>query len=86
MAITPYASLAWQHAIGNVDPSATLMFASGGTAFTVLGTPLARDSVLVDAGIGLAIAPETTLGIAYSGRFANDLTDNAVNGRFDWHF
>jgi outer membrane autotransporter protein len=86
MAITPYASLAWQHAIGNVDPSATLMFASGGSAFTVLGTPLARDSVLVDAGIGLAIAPETTLGIAYSGRFANNLTDNAVNGRLDWHF
>jgi outer membrane autotransporter protein len=83
---TPHASLAWQHAIGDVDPSATVAFASGGGPFTVLGTPLARDSVLVDAGLAVAIAPEGTLGVSYAGRFATGIVDNSLNGRFDWRF
>jgi outer membrane autotransporter protein len=83
---TPYASFAWQHTLGNLDPAATLAFVSGGQPFTVLGTPLARDSALIDLGVTLDIAQQASLGVAYSGRFASSLSDNAVNGRFDWRF
>jgi outer membrane autotransporter protein len=84
--LTPHASVAWQHAIGDVSPTQTLAFASGGIAFNVLGAPLARDSGLIDAGLTLAVAPDAALSIAYSGQFAGDVNDNAVTGRFDWRF
>ncbi len=84
--VTPHASIAWQHAIGDVDASRTLAFASGSSAFTVLGAPLARDSALIDAGLTVALAPDATLGLSYSGQLAGDVTDNAVTGRFDWRF
>ena len=84
--LTPHASLAWQHAIGDIDPAQTLAFASGGTAFAVLGAPLAGDSALIDAGLTLTVGPDATLGVAYSGQLAGDVVDNAITGRFDWRF
>jgi outer membrane autotransporter protein len=84
--LIPHVSMAWQHAYGDVDPARTLAFASGGSAFTVLGAPLARDSALIDAGLAVAVAPDATLGVSYSGQLAKDVTDNAITGRFDWRF
>ena len=84
--VVPHASLAWQHAFGDVDPAATLAFASGGAAFTVLGAPISRDSALLDAGLAVTVAPDATLALAYSGQLAGDANDNAVTGRFDWRF
>lgn len=84
--VVPHASLAWQHAFGDVEPAATLAFASGGAAFTVLGAPLAPDSALLDVGLTVSVAPDATLGLAYSGQLASDATDNAVTGRFNWQF
>jgi len=84
--LTPHASLAWQHALGDVDPAASLAFASGGAAFTVLGAPVARDSALLDAGLMLTLSDDASLGLAYSGQLADDVTDNAVTGRLDWRF
>lgn len=84
--LTPHASLAWQHALGDVDPAASLAFASGGAGFTVLGAPVARDSALLDAGLMLTLSDDASLGLAYSGQIADDVTDNAVTGRLDWRF
>jgi uncharacterized protein with beta-barrel porin domain len=84
--LTPHASVAWQHAIGDIDPTRSLAFASGGAAFSVLGAPLARDSALIDAGLALKLSAESTLGLAYSGQLADSVIDNAVTGRFDVRF
>jgi outer membrane autotransporter protein len=84
--VTPHAVTAWQHALGDLPSNAALAFLSTGTGFVVAGVPLAQDSTLIDAGFDLNLRPAVTLGVSYSGQFANSLQDNAVNGRFTWLF
>jgi fibronectin-binding autotransporter adhesin len=48
--------------------------------------PLAEDSFLLEAGLDLNISEKATLGFSYSGQFASDVQDNAVQGRFRWRF
>jgi outer membrane autotransporter protein len=86
MLVTPHVSGAWQHAFDDVTPDAALTFASTGIGFTVYGVPLAQDTALVDAGFDLALAPNATAGVSYSGQFGDRVQDNAVKGRFTWLF
>jgi hypothetical protein len=86
MLVTPHVSDTWQHAFDDVTPDAALTFASTGIGFTVNGVPLAQDTALVDAGFDLALAPNATAGVSYSGQFGDRVQDNAVKGRFAWVF
>jgi len=54
--------------------------------FSITGVPLAEDSALIDAGLDLALGPNTTAGVSYSGQFGDGVQDNAVKGRFAWLF
>jgi hypothetical protein len=49
MALIPRVSVAWQHAFGDVTPTAALSFQSIGAGFNILGVPIARDAALVEA-------------------------------------
>ncbi len=86
MTITPNGSVAWLHAFSGVTPDAGLAFSSTGIGFTVYGVPLAQDSALLDAGLDFAVTEKITAGISYSGQYADDVSDNAVKGRFTWLF
>ena len=86
MALTPRASLAWQHAFGDVTPAASLAFASTGIAFATAGLPLARDAALAEAGLDLRIHPRAAVGISYFGELANGAQDHSVKGSFVWRF
>ena len=83
--VRPRLSVAWQHAFGDVTPVEALTFLSTGTGFSVAGVPIAQDSALIDAGLRLAF-DSAALEILYSGQFAADARDNAVNGRVNWRF
>jgi uncharacterized protein with beta-barrel porin domain len=48
--------------------------------------PLAQDSALLDAGLDFAVTEKITAGVSYSGQYADDVSDNAVKGRFTWLF
>ena len=86
IALMPRASLAWQHGFDELRPETALSFAEPGPGFTATGLPIARDSALIDVGLAFELAPGTTLGASYAGQFANDLQDNAVEGRLTWQF
>jgi outer membrane autotransporter protein len=86
MVVMPRAALAWQHAIGEVTPSAALAFRDAGIAFAVAGVPLARDSALVEAGLDLRLNPHAKVGLSYSGELASKVQDHAVKGNFVWAF
>lgn len=86
MVMTPHVSAAWQHAFDDVTPEASLAFASTGIGFIVAGAPLAENSLLLEAGLDLNVSTNITIGVSYSGQLADDLTDNAVKGRFSWLF
>lgn len=86
MALTPRASVAWQHAFGDVTPAASLAFQSIGTPFTINGVPIARDAALVSAGADLRVTRQASVGVAYMGNLASNARDNSVRGVFSWKF
>jgi outer membrane autotransporter protein len=84
--LTARGMLGWRHALGDITPVAALAFQSGGAAFTLAGSPIARDALAAEAGLDLAIAPNASLGISWTGQFADQSHDNAVKGNFRWRF
>ncbi|STX52815.1 Extracellular serine protease precursor [Legionella busanensis] len=79
--------LGWRHAYNSLTPQATLNFASGSLPFLIGGTPLARNALLLDAGIDIArLANDVHLNISYFGQFASRVKDNGFVARLTWSF
>ncbi|MEH2513652.1 outer membrane autotransporter protein [Nitrobacteraceae bacterium AZCC 1564] len=83
--LTARGTLGWRHAFGDVTPLATLAFQSG-SPFTLAGSPIARDALVTEAGLDLAVAPNAFLGVSWSGQFADQSHTNALKGNFSWRF
>lgn len=62
------ATLGWRHAMGDVSPKQELAF-EGGSTFSVTGVPIARDAAVLGLGAEMAIARNTTAGVAYDAQF-----------------
>ncbi len=84
--LTPHVSAAWQHAFGDVNPTAALAFESNGASFVTAGVPLARDAALVEAGIDLNLTRQLALQVSYFGQLASRIQDNSVMGNLRWRF
>ena len=54
--------------------------------FTVAGAPIARDALLAEAGVDLAIGRNVTVGVSYVGQLGSAVTDHAAKGKFSWAF
>ena len=78
MSLTPRLSVGWRHTYGDVDSTARQSFLSGGSAFSVEGTALDRDTLLVEAGLDLGISPSQTLGLGYSGEQGSNAQNHAL--------
>ena len=87
MVLIPRATAAWQHAFDGVTPTAALAFQlAPAVPFVIAGVPIARDSLLAEAGLDLAIGRNATLGVSYIGQIASNVSDHAAKGRFIWRF
>ena len=87
MVLVPRASLAWQHAFNNVTPDARARVPDrAGVPFAIAGVPIARDALLAEAGLDLAIGRNATLGVSYTGQIARNVQDHAAKGKFSWRF
>ena len=86
MMLVPRGSLAWQHAFNDVTPDARLAFIAAPVPFVIAGAPIARDSLLTEAGLDLAIGRNATLGVSYVGQLARNVQDHAAKGKFSWKF
>ncbi len=84
--LTPHVSAAWQHAFGDVNPTAALAFESNGASFVTAGVPLTRDAALVEAGIDLNLTRQLALQVSYFGQLASGIQDNSVVGNLSWRF
>lgn len=74
-------TLGWRHAFGDTDTAISAAFA-GGAPFTVTGTPIASDAAYGEAGLDLNFSPAATLGVAWSGQFGNNASENRLKGQF----
>ena len=80
-----YGSLGWRHAMGDTKPEASLSFA-GGDDFTVEGAPLARDTLVMEAGLSWLLAPRATLTLGYLGETGDGRADHGGQARLGWSF
>jgi uncharacterized protein with beta-barrel porin domain len=78
--------VAWQHAFNHVTPEARLAFVAAPVPFVIAGAAIARDSILGEAGLDLAIGRSATVGVSYVGQLARNAQDHAVKGKFSWKF
>lgn len=76
--ISAHATLAYQQAWGDVRPTSSQRFVTGGDSFTVVGAPVARRAGLVDAGLTFAIARNTTVDASYHGLFGSGAKDQGA--------
>ncbi|MEP9355920.1 autotransporter domain-containing protein [Xanthobacter sp. KR7-65] len=77
--LTPRLTLGWQHAMGDVDTAAVLTIA-GSAPFAAAGVPLARDALLLNAGLAYRVSETVTAEIAYDGLIADNAQSSAVRG------
>jgi uncharacterized protein with beta-barrel porin domain len=54
--------------------------------FAISGVPIARDALLAEAGLDLAIGRSATVGVSYTGQIARYVHDHAAKGKFSWRF
>jgi fibronectin-binding autotransporter adhesin len=79
--------LGWRHLYGGVTPASALAFASApNVPFSILGAPIARDALMIEAGFDWRVSKTATLGVYYSGALAARDFDNAIKARFDMAF
>lgn len=83
--LTARGTLGWRHAFGDVTPVATLAFQSG-SPFALAGSAIARDALVAEAGLDLAVSANASLRISWSGQFADRSHNNMVKGSFSWRF
>jgi outer membrane autotransporter protein len=85
-ALTMRGTLGWRHALGDVTPVAALAFQPGGAAFALAGSPIARDALVAEAGLDFVVAANMSLGISWTGQFADKAYDNTAKANFNWRF
>ncbi|HEY4201336.1 MAG TPA: autotransporter-associated beta strand repeat-containing protein [Devosiaceae bacterium] len=78
-------SVGLRHASDDTTPISTLAFA-GGSDFDIAGGPIARDTLLLNAGLDFALTDNTTLSLSYEGQFSGSTSEQAVKGTFDIKF
>lgn len=84
IATTLSGGIGWRHAFGDA-PTSTHSFA-GGNAFTVAGVPLARDTLVLDAGLEIDLTDNAKFGLGYSGQIGSGLSDHGVRANLAVQF
>ncbi|WMT92483.1 autotransporter domain-containing protein [Pelagibacterium sp. H642] len=75
----------WRRAFGDITPQSTLTL-SGSDAFNIAGSPIARDSAVIEAGLDLNLTPEASFGISYQGQLASDAYDHGFRANLNVRF
>lgn len=80
-----HGSLGWRHALGDVTPDTQLRFA-GGETFSIDAAPLARDALVMEAGVTVSLADSASLRIGYAGQAGGGIADHGGQVTLAWDF
>jgi outer membrane autotransporter protein len=80
MQATARGMVGWRHALSCAAATTRFNFA-GGTGFSVSGTPVAKDTALVEAGLDLAIRENVSFGLSYDGQYSRRTQEHGFNAR-----
>ncbi len=70
-------SLGWQHVFDGATSAQHLSY-TGGQSFLITGTPLDRDTIAAELGVGFEIVRALRLDLGYSGRLSEESRDHAA--------
>ncbi len=73
----------WQHNYSRLSPLSTFSF-NGGLPFLITGTPIAQNSLVLDAGIDFTTQSNLNLRIAYIGQVSHAVKDNGVTATLSY--
>jgi len=82
MQLTPRFSAGWKHTYGEVDSQTQQKLVAGGSRYTAEGAPLDRDTLMIDAGLDLALSARHTLGLGINGEVGTDSRSHGVTGQW----
>jgi uncharacterized protein with beta-barrel porin domain len=74
----------WRHAFADT-PSSDYRLA-GGPSFSVVGAPIASDTVVVSAGLNVDVNPGNTLVVGYQGQIGDGTEIHALEGVWSMQF
>jgi subtilase-type serine protease len=86
ISITPRLALGWRHVYGELRSETRQAFLGGGDAFSVQGTALDRNSLLVETGVDLGLSSRHTLGLGYSGEIGSQAQNHALVAQWQVKF
>ncbi|MHC8303424.1 autotransporter outer membrane beta-barrel domain-containing protein [Pseudomonas sp. PB3P13] len=84
--LIPRFSAGWKHTYGEIDNQTRQRLVTGSRDFTVAGAAQDRNSLLVDAGLDLAVSARHSLGIGLNGEVGTDSRNHGVTGRWRMSF
>lgn len=86
MSMTPRLSIGWEHTYGNLDSSAQQAFLAGGSAFSVEGVAVDRNSVQLDLGVDFGVSDAQSFGLGFSGEKGSNAQQYALVGQWQMGF
>jgi subtilase-type serine protease len=78
-------SAGWQRAWGDLSPTTTLAFATG-PDFAVSSAAMARDSAVIEVGIGASLDASSRLSLVYSATVAGQSNSQMLQASLQWWF
>ena len=75
----------WQHAFGDTEPSSTFKMADS-PQFSIMGAPVAQDTLVAELGIEAGISDNVVLGVDYKGRYGDGNTVHGLNAGIKMKF
>lgn len=86
MRVTPRLDIGWKHLYGDVQGSSSQRLVRGSSTYRIEGGELDRDSLLLQAGLDLAVSPRHTLGLSYNGETGQDNRNGVLVGQWRMTF
>lgn len=77
--------LGWRHVLDEVAEASALSL-GGQSAFLSGGVPLARNVAVIEAGFGIAVRRDLTLGGSYMGQIGGSTREHGITARMLWTF
>ncbi|AHG62109.1 autotransporter domain-containing protein [Advenella mimigardefordensis] len=72
-----HGGIGWRHAFNRVNPKTDLSF-NNQASFSVKGTPIAKNAVVLEAGLTVKMGKASSIGIAYQGQFGSGVREHGL--------
>ena len=85
-ALNVWGSVGWRHAFGGSSVNQTDVYFQNATSFRIAGTPIAKNTAVLELGLEAKLTPSLKLGIQYNGQIGKKTKDHGAKVGLTWNF